>query len=99
MVVSQLTWWQVFPPWTLPAGSSAGQLPRSASRQYLDQGVVWYVVVDPDDGTVELFERVATGPTARWTSHPVGSGTVDIMICDRYRVTVPLAALAAARGA
>lgn len=66
---------------------------------YLDQGVVWYVVVDPDDGTVELFERVATGPTARWTSHPVGSGTVDIMICDRCRVTVPLAALAAARGA
>jgi len=60
---------------------------------YLCQGVACSVVVDPDDGAVDLFERLATGPSARWKGHPAGSGAVEVAICDRCRVTVPLASL------
>lgn len=56
---------------------------------YLDRGVSWYVIVDPDAGAVELLERVVRDGHASWRSRPA-DGSIAMAICDQCHLTVAL---------
>lgn len=61
---------------------------------YLEQGVAWYVLIDPDAGSVELLELIAGTGSPSWKPHG-SEATIELTICDRCRLTVLLNALAA----
>ncbi|MFM8802397.1 MAG: hypothetical protein ACKOK8_00550 [Planctomycetia bacterium] len=61
---------------------------------YLEQGVAWYVLIDPDAGSVELLESSGGGGGLTWKPH-APEAVFELNICGRCRLTVPLNALAA----
>ena len=61
---------------------------------YREQGVAWYVLIDPDAGSVELLELITGGGSPSWKPHG-SEATFELNICDRCRLTVLPNALAA----
>ena len=60
---------------------------------YLDQGVGWYFLIDPDAGSVELWERIDHGEGATWKPRSTVDA-VEVTICDCCRLQIPFQDLA-----
>lgn len=60
---------------------------------YREQGVRWYVLVDPDAGRVELLELFGTDGGGMWRPRH-SMAAVEMTICDDCRLVVPLESLA-----
>jgi Uma2 family endonuclease len=61
---------------------------------YLDQGVGWYVLIDPDAGSVEILESIETDGSLMWTKH-ASVAVAEMAICDHCRLIVSVDTLAA----
>lgn len=59
---------------------------------YREQGVGWYVLIDPDAGSVEILERTAASGGPAWVQRPA-TAAVEMTVCGRCRLTVPVHAL------
>lgn len=56
---------------------------------YLQQGVTWYVLIDPDASSVELLELAADSMPPSWQPRPA-TGTVAMKICNCCQLDVSL---------
>ena len=63
---------------------------------YLREGVAWYVMIDPDDGTTDLFERVGARGRDAW-QRQASPDAAELIICDHCRLRVALGALSGPR--
>ena len=59
---------------------------------YLREGVAWYVMIDPDDGTTDLFERVGSRGREAW-QRQANPDAAELIICEHCRLRVALGAL------
>ena len=62
----------------------------------LREGVAWYVMIDPDDGTTDLFERVGARGRDAW-QRQASPDAAELIICDHCRLRVALGALSGPR--
>jgi Uma2 family endonuclease len=63
---------------------------------YLREGVAWYVMIDPDDGTTDLFERVGARGREVWQRQATADAA-ELIICEHCRLRVALGALSGSR--
>ena len=87
------------PAWKRRHNEGMSAAPRFEPRytvedyRHWDQGVGWYVLVDPDAGRVEVLESVDTDGGVMWRPRH-SMAAVEMTICDRCRLVVSLESLA-----
>jgi hypothetical protein len=87
------------PTWKRRYNEAMSTAPRFEPRytvedyRHWDQGVGWYVLVDPDAGRVEVLESVVIDGGVMWRPRH-SMAAVEMTICDRCRLVVSLESLA-----
>ncbi len=73
------------------------QRDRTVKRElYQQQGVAWYVLIDPDAGSIELLELAKDIIPPSWQPRST-TGTLAMKICNRCQLDVSLAEFAGSR--